>query len=140
MGNDNNSYKYVMQDNTKLYLGAKYTYEEVLEEENVPFKLKAILQRYILTDLDVQTSLESHFYYMNEKNFDFKTFQQLKTKIKVSRLVRKNTLLGKESTKFQEEVFSLEKFVEMSAQEKEANGIFIQEISFSKLALMSFSA
>ena len=42
-------YKYVMQDAGNLYIGAKYSYEELLEQEMIPFKLKTILIRYVLT-------------------------------------------------------------------------------------------
>ena len=43
------AYKYVMADTSYLYLGAKYSYQEIIENEEVPFKVKAIMERYILT-------------------------------------------------------------------------------------------
>ena len=34
-------FKYVMQDTGSIFLGARYSYRELLEAEAVPFKLKA---------------------------------------------------------------------------------------------------
>ena len=39
-------FKYVLQDTGNIYLGAQFSYEELLEQEMVPFKLKAILTHY----------------------------------------------------------------------------------------------
>ena len=35
-------YKYVMLDTAFLYLGAKYNYGEIIENEDIPFKFRAV--------------------------------------------------------------------------------------------------
>lgn len=100
-------YKYVMQDAGNLYLGAKYTYAELLANEDVPFKLKSIIHRYISPELDEETSLESHFYYLNEEGFVYQVCRQLKIKIKYSELVEKKTLFGKQKQVYQTKVLKL---------------------------------
>lgn len=133
-------YKYVMLDTAYLYLGAKYSYGELMENEDIPFKLHTILERYILPEMDAETTMESHFYFMDKKEFSFKTYQQLKIKVKVSKLVTKKPFLGigKPKRVYRAEVIPLAQFVEMPKAEKERDGILIQEIVISKLALMSF--
>ena len=64
-------FKYVMQDMGAVYLGARYSYAELLEEEMIAFKLKTIISRYILKDVDSSTTLESHFYYLIDLIFYF---------------------------------------------------------------------
>ena len=71
-------YKYVMLDTAFLYLGAKYNYGEIIENEDIPFKFRAIIEHYILPEMDAETTLESHFYFMEKKEFSYKTYQQLK--------------------------------------------------------------
>lgn len=132
-------YKYVMQDAGNLYLGAKYTYAELLANEDVPFKLKSIIHRYISPELDEETSLESHFYYLNEEGFVYQVCRQLKIKIKYSELVEKKTLFGKQKQVYQTKVLKLEKFAAIPPEKKEEMGIIIQEIGMSKMALMVFS-
>lgn len=133
-------FKYVMLDTSFLYLGAKYSYGELLENEDVPFKMRAALERYILPEVDSETTMESHFYHMDSKEFSYKTYRQLKIKVKVSRLVEKKGFFGlaKSRRVYTAEVIPLDKFVEMSKAEKERDGIVIQEIVISKLALMGF--
>lgn len=133
-------YKYVMLDTAFLYLGAKYNYGEIIENDDVPFKFRAIIEHYILPEMDVETTLESHFYFLDKKEFSYKTYQQLKIKVKVSKLVTKKPFLGLGKPKriYQSEVIPLAKFVEMTKEEKERDGILIQEIVISKFALMSF--
>lgn len=131
-------YKYVLVDTSNIYLGAKYTYNELIENEDVAFKLRTILERYILPETTGDTTLEDHFANM-EKNLAYKTYRQLKIKLKVSRRVEKKNFFGKTTRKYITESVALDDFMKMSKEEREKNGILIQEIVFGKLALMSFA-
>lgn len=134
-------FKYVMMDTAFLYLGAKYNYGEIVENEDIPFKFRTIIEHYILPEMDAETTLESHFYFMGKSEFSYKTYQQLKIKVKVSRLITKKPFLGfigRPKRVYRSEIIPLAKFVEMTKAQKEQDGILIQEISVSKLALMSF--
>ena len=44
-------FKYVIQDLTNVYMGAGYTYEEMLEDDNIPHKLKEVIVRILLTEV-----------------------------------------------------------------------------------------
>ena len=52
-----NDFKYVMMDTGNIYLGARFTFGELLEQEMVPFKLKTIIRRYFLPETTEDTSL-----------------------------------------------------------------------------------
>lgn len=134
-------YKYVMQDAGNIYLGAKYTYEELIENEDVTFKLRTILQKYMLgeSDMDVKTTLESHFYFLEPKGFVFEVCKQLKMKVKYMEVTEKKTLLGRKKEIYETKTLKIEKFAEMTPAQKEKNGVIVQEISVSKLALMAFN-
>ena len=41
------NYKYSLQDTAKVYIGAKYTFAELLEQDDVAFKFRLIVERYI---------------------------------------------------------------------------------------------
>ncbi|MCM1118218.1 MAG: hypothetical protein NC543_02515 [bacterium] len=134
-------YKYVMADVGNVYLGAKYTYGELLQNEDVPFKIRAIVERYILPDADAETTLESDFYYMSPDSFAYKTYRQLKVKVKCSRIVKKKSLFsrGKSRQVYTTELIDLENFTTISPADKQAQGIVIQEIVINKLAMMTFT-
>jgi len=134
-----NDFKYYMQDTSHLYFGARYSYEELLEHEMVPFKFKSIIEHYIMKDTRPDTTLESQFYYMTPEMFSYRTYGQLRTKVKVCILVEKKSLFGKSRMVYRNRVFSLEEFVKMNLAQKKKHGVRIQEIVLSKLAMMSFS-
>ena len=70
--------KYSMQDTGNLYVGCKYTMEEIINEEEMPFKFRLVVERYILPEADLQDTLESHLYYLEQKSFLVKIYNQLK--------------------------------------------------------------
>lgn len=132
-------FKYVLQDVGNIYLGAGFSYEELLEHEMVPFKLKAILTQYLLKEASPDTTLESEFYYLEENTFLYETFQQLKIRVKVQVQEAKKTLSGKTKIRYQERIFPLQELVQMNLARKKASGMLIREIIISKLGLMTFS-
>lgn len=134
-----NDFKYYMQDIGTLYFGARYSYEELMAHEMIPFKFKSIIEHYIMKDTQLDTTLESQFYYMTDDLFSYKTYMQLKAKVKISLLVEKKPLFGAKKTVYQTQVLSLDEFVRMNLAQKKKCGVIIQEIILSKLALMAFS-
>ena len=129
-------YKYIMMDTSFLYLGSKYSYQEVLENEEVPFKFRTIVERYLIPEIGGETTLESDLYYMTEKDFTYRTYMQLKAKVKVSRLVEKKGFLGLGKSKrvYETVMIPLNQFVKLSKAEKEKDGIFVQELCISMLS------
>lgn len=134
-----NDFKYVMQDTGAIYLGARFSYSELLEEEMLSFKLKTIISQYILKDVEADTTLESHFYYMTEDTFAYKTYQELKVKVKVSIPRTKKTLTGKVHTVYRDELYPLKEFAKLNLAKKKQAGLIIREIVISKLGLMTFT-
>lgn len=134
-----NDYKYFMQDAGSLYFGARYSYAEVMEEEMVNFKFKAVIEHYIAKDTDLSTTLESHLYYMTPEQFSYKTYVQLKARVKVSVLEEKKGLFGKVTTGYRTKVMRLDEFAGWNLAQKKKKGVVVQELILSKLAMMSFS-
>lgn len=139
METENRDYKYFMQDVGAVYLGAKLSYTEILQDEMVNFKYKSIVEHYILKDTEPETTLESQLYYMTREQFSYRTYEQLKAKVKVSILEEKKTLFGKKKAGYVTEILPLAAFVDINLAQKKARGVVIQELILSKLGLMAFS-
>jgi len=135
----NRDFKYFMQDAGSIYLGAKLSYAELLQDEMVNFKYKSIVEHYIFKDTDPETTLESQLYYMTDDQFSYKTYGQLKARVKISILEEKKGFLGKKKTGYQSKVMRLDEFVKLNLAQKKAAGVVVHELILSKLALMSFS-
>ncbi len=134
-----NDFKYAMQDAGSVYLGARFTFSDLLEQEMVPFKFKAIISHYLLKEADKDTTLESQFYYLEKGTFLYETLEQLKIRIKVNVLEEKKTFFGKKKCIYVEKVLTLKELVEINLAKKKASGMIIREIIVSKLAMMAFS-
>lgn len=132
-------FKYVIQDTGSIYLGARFSYEELLDHEMVPFKLKAILTHYILKEASPDTTLESQFYYLEPDTFLYETFKQLKISIKVQKQAEKKNLFGKTRIEYREEILSIQEMTKMNLARKKACGMLVREIIISKLGMMTFS-
>ena len=131
-------YKYNMQDTGNLYIGAKYTLEEIIDEEMIMFKFRLIVERYILPEADLQDTLETHLYYLEPKSFLVKIYKQIKAKVKINIIEEKRTLFGGSKKQYTTKMIPVEELVAMSVAEKEAKGVVVQELRMSKLALMAF--
>ena len=130
-------YKYSMQDTGKVYVGSKYTLDEILESEDMPFKFRLIVERYILPEADRQDTLETHLYYLEPKSFIVKIYKQLKAKVKVNVIEEKRGLFGSKK-QYVTKLVTVEELTAMSREEKESKGLVVQELIMSKLALMAF--
>ena len=131
-------YKYHLQDTGNLYIGAKYTLEEIIDEEMIPFKFRLIVERYILPEADLQDTLETHLYYLEPKSFLVKIYKQLKAKVKINIIEEKHGLFGGNKKQYTTKMVTMEELSAMSVQEKEEKGVVVQELRMSKLALMTF--
>ncbi len=136
---ENRDYKYFMQDTGSVYLGAKLSYAEILQDEMVNFKYKSIVEHYIFKDTAPETTLESQLYYMTKEQFSYRTYQQLKARVKISVLEEKKSLFGKKKTGYVTKTMPLSAFADINLAQKKAQGVVIQELILSKLGLMAFS-
>lgn len=132
-------FKYVMQDTGNIYIGARLTYAELMDQEMLPFKMKTIIQHYFLKETSLETTLESEFYYLEKSSFLYETFAQLRIKVKVNVLTEKKSLFGKKKMVYTEKILTLKELTEMNLARKKASGMIIREIIVSKLGLMTFS-
>ena len=139
METENRDYKYFMQDTGSVYLGAKLSYREILQDEMVNFKYKSIVEHYIFKDTAPETTLESQLYYMTKEQFSYRTYQQLKARVKISILEEKKSLFGKKKTGYVTKTMPLSAFADINLAQKKAQGVVIQELILSKLGLMAFS-
>lgn len=131
-------YKYCMQDVGTVYIGTKFTFQELLDSDTVPFKFQLLVERYIMPEADLEDTLESHLYYLQEKSFLVKIYEQLKMKVKINIIEEKKSLTGKCKREYTTKVVPIRTLAQMSVTDKEAVGVVVQEISISKLALMGF--
>ncbi|MBR4669807.1 MAG: hypothetical protein IKO84_04350 [Butyrivibrio sp.] len=129
-----NDFKYYMQDIERYYFGARYDYNELIQNDLVPFKFKTVITKYFKDDIDFSTTLESHIYHMNRETFDYKVYKQLRTRIRTS--IYKNP--AKKDKGFKEKIYKIEEIAKISPEDKEKLGMIVREVIVSKLGLWGF--
>ncbi len=129
-------YKYSLQDTSRVYVGCRYTFGELLEAEEVMFKFRMVMQKYVVPETDLSDTLESHLYYLAPENFLVKLYRQMKARVRVNVIEERKHLIGGKRKEYVTKILTLEELVKLTVQEKEACGLVIQELSVSKLALM----
>ena len=134
------NYKYSLQDTAKVYIGAKYTFAELLDQDEVAFKFRLIVERYIFAekDVDPQDTLETHLYYLKQDSFLVKIYDRIKARVKINIIEEKKRIFGRGKKRYVTKELNIRELVAMTPEEKEAKGVVIQEISMSKLALAAF--
>lgn len=138
-------YKYSIQDTARIYVGCKYTFGEFLEEEEILFKFRLVMQKYILPEADLEDTLETHLYYLAPDSFLVKIYRQMKAKVRVIMIEEKKPFLGRGAAsggagaagkkRYVTRQLTVEELASVPPQEKERRGYVIQELSVSKLAL-----
>ena len=136
---DNSDFKYEMNDLTILYYGARYSYQEIVDDKITNFKLKRIIMDYFLREVTPDTTIESHLYYMTKESQSYLVYDQLKAKVRVSEPYMRKKLFGGQEQVYREVIYSLKDLVSMTPEEKKSRGILIREIQISKLGLMAFT-
>ncbi|MBQ3516443.1 MAG: hypothetical protein IJA29_04385 [Lachnospiraceae bacterium] len=126
-------FKYVMQDTSRVFMGGRMTYEDMMTWEDVPFKIKAIVNKHFAGKEEM---LSATIAALEQNDFRYQILKQLKIKIKAGTYQKKKTLFGKEESKYVSKLYSLDEYMEVCKQE---NTLITEEFIFSKLALMAFS-
>lgn len=141
-------HKYSIQDTNRIYVGSKYTFREFLNEDEILFKLRMVIERYILPEADLEDTLETHLYYLAPESFLVKIYKQMKARIRVSVIEEKRRLFGRGGKaperegasegrkRYVTKQLTIEELTAMPVQEKERRGLVVQELSVSKLALL----
>ncbi len=132
-------YKHIMQDTGSLYIGAKSSYRELTDNDDLNFKMKAIIKQYILKEADPENTIESQLYYLEQGTFIYEVYSQLKVKVKTQVLTQKKSLFNKNRMVYKEKIYTLNELTDINLAKKKGMGMVITEIIISKLALMSFT-
>ena len=134
---ENRDFKYVMHDLTNLYIGAKYTYNELMTAEETPFKLKTLISRFILREVDGDTKIEDHIFYLKETDMSYKIYKEMKAKFRLN--VWKDESDGVKTPGYKSMTFRINEIVENEELMRKKDITIVEEVHITKLGLMAIS-
>lgn len=138
MERDNSDYKYILNSFTLIQIGARWTYQELLDNVDLSYKFRCIIKQIILKEVDQDTTLESHFYYLSPDSETCRALTSLKAKIRLYVPEQKKHRSGSIETLFEEKTMSPEMLASYSPEQKKTLGFQIFELQLSKVGLMTF--
>lgn len=132
---ESRDFKYVMQDVSRLYIGAKYTYQEMMDTDEIPFKFRAILSHYILKDVAGDTTPENHIFFMKDTDLSYMVYKQMKIRFKMDFPV----LSGKGTWQYRSEYHTIDEIIKNAQWKEHMDEIVVEELMISKLQIMMMS-
>ena len=127
----NREFKAVVQDMTHIYLGAQMCVRELLSFEDVPFKVKAVFNKFFGEENQKDEKICDLLANINREDFVYQAVKQLKLKFKVGVYSEKN---GKET--YKSKTLTADEYLLLHSSDEK---YFDEEIVFNKLALLAFS-
>lgn len=127
----NREFKAVVQDTTHVFVGAKMSVSEMMSFEDVPFKIKAIFNKYYSKEDQINRPIGELLGQIDKNSFEFQVFKQLRLKFKAGEYIEKR---GKKI--YKSKSLSLDEFIDLHASGEE---YVDEEVVFNKLALLAFS-
>ena len=134
---ENRDYKHVIQDITQVYIGGKLSYDEILDEEDVPYKLKTIFLHYMMNEVAGDTLLENHIFFMKKKGTAYSTYKKLKAKFVLNVFYEDGHGKGKPGYKIKE--LELDELLDDDYIMANMDTTFLTEVRISKLRMMSIA-
>lgn len=131
-----NDYKYVIQDFSNYYIGARFSYKELAENENTPGRLKDALYRVFFKETDLDQTIGEHLLNLKDDSACYLAFSQLRISIKVTSLVQEEDKKGIIKESYKTADYSLKEFMKQEQIKENPGQYLIQEICFKKRHLM----
>ena len=127
----NREFKAVVQDMTHIYVGAQMSVAELISFEDVPFKVKAVFNKFFGKESQREEKICDLLASISREDFVYQAVKQLKLKFKTGIYSEKN---GKEI--YKSKTMTVDEFLELHSSDEK---YFDEEIVFNKLALLAFS-
>ena len=127
----NREFKAVVQDMTHIYVGAQMSVAELIAFEDVPFKVKAVFNKFFGKEDQRDLKICDLLANIDREDFVYQALKQLKLKFKVGVYSEKN---GKEV--YKSKTLTVDEYLTLHSSDEK---YFDEEIVFNKLALFAFS-
>lgn len=132
---ESNDYKHMIEDFSNIYLGGRLSYKEIMENEDIPFKLRAIFMHYMVAGIAEDTTLENHLFFIQKNSSAYMTYKKLKAKFILNVFYDKDD--GKIKAGYHIKEYDIDEVLGNDYLMKNKDVIFLQEVRIKKLRIMS---
>ncbi|NLL80285.1 MAG: hypothetical protein GX234_10985 [Clostridiales bacterium] len=128
------AFEYVLNDISHVYIGARLTYGQLMERDDVPFKLRAILAHYMLKEVAEDTTVSDHLFFIQKNDLSYLAYKQMKAKFKL------NIWQEAEERKkagYTSRIYTIDEILADESLRRNRDITVVEEWSFKKFALVS---
>lgn len=125
---DKNDFKYVIQDLSKVYIGARFSYQELMDRDDIPFKLRVIIGKSFLKEVSSDTTIANHIFYLEPDSLSGLVYKQLKAAF---------TLSVPKDGKYKSKTYSIEEILYQEELISIRDEIVVEEMIIKKIHLMA---
>ena len=129
-----NDFKYVLQDFSNIYIGARSSYAELAENEDLPHKLREVIVRIFLTETAEDTTPENHLFYLTKDSVSYRALKKMKARFRMSVWEEADGKKRKKSGYVNRE-YGLDEIVDSGELHAKKDSIIVEEMHISKLGL-----
>ena len=129
-----NDFKYVLQDFSNIYIGARSSYGELAENEDLPHKLREVIVRIFLTETAEDTTPENHLFYLRKDSASYRALKKMKARFRMSVWEEADGKKRKKSGYVNRE-YGLDEIVDSGELHAKKDSIIVEEMHISKLGL-----
>lgn len=137
MDDNQQDFRYVLQDFSNVYIGARLTYGELTEQDDTPQRLSSAVYRYLMPDGLQDTRICDHLMTLTDGSMPYMVYAQLKAEMKVVQPVTKIHKNGRKVTEYKMQTYPVTEFIGNETLRQQVGPEQISEITFKKLHLMS---
>lgn len=131
-----NDYKYVLEDFSNIYIGARFSYGELAENDDVPGRFKDAVYRVFLKETEPEVTVGEHLMKLKDDGMGYLAYKQLRIRIKVTCLTCVQDKKGSVKERYITKDYALDDFMKEEGIRENQEQYLIQEISFKKRHLM----
>lgn len=132
------AFEHVMQDVSHVYIGAKLSYGTLMERDDVPFKLRAILAHYMLKEVAPETTIFDHLFFIRKKDLSYLAYKQMKARFKLSVFEEADGKKRKQ-TGYVSRLYTIDEILADEALRAKRDTTIVEELTFKKFALLGVS-
>ena len=129
-----NDFKYVLQDFSNIYIGARSSYGELAENEDLPHKLREVIVRIFLTETTEDTTLENHLFSLTKDSASYRALKKMKARFRMSVWEESDGKKRKKSGYVNRE-YGMDEIVDSGELHAKKDSIIVEEMHISKLGL-----
>ena len=128
---EDRDYKLLLQDMTNVYIGGRLSYDQIMNMDEAPHRLKSILDHTILKEVDRHTTISDHVFFIKEGDISYSVYHDMRARFLLN--IPSYELDG---IHYHSREYTIDDIVNNASMHEMMDVIFVEELHIGKLYLL----